>query len=223
MPEAPSDAEQTPTVTVHSVAEAYLYAMIAPCPVCAAGPLTAEGNLTAASDRADAWRLTVSCRACRARDDLRFRIDPPPTRSEAASDRINPTSARSAAIDLLGWMTLFRTIVGTAHAATDKQEARRLAGEALQCLDEALRFYDADNDLPPREAFFTEQSRRRFQDHPEQFLRSKLLHHRSLLPNAAARTVPSQSPPVDPSCPGESRAERPPRRWWRFWRRGSSS
>jgi hypothetical protein len=64
----------------------------------------------------------------------------------------------------------------------NKTEARRLALEAAQCLDEALKFYVEDNDLPTKDTFFHHGSRQRFRDHPEQFSRQRLLHLRSKLP-----------------------------------------
>ena len=63
-----------------------------------------------------------------------------------------------------------------------KTAARKLSLEAAQCLDEALKFYEEDNDLPPNDAFFHAGSRDRFRDHPQHFSRQRLLHLRSKLP-----------------------------------------
>ncbi|NLE57208.1 MAG: hypothetical protein GX616_02525, partial [Planctomycetes bacterium] len=59
---------------------------------------------------------------------------------------------------------------------------RRMRIEAAQCLDEALKFFDEDNDLPPREAFFTEKSYRRFLERPELYTRQRLIEMRSPSP-----------------------------------------
>src|SRR5262245_1450053 len=159
----------TPVIRVHSVAEAYLFVMVRQCPACGDGPVRSTNELTRISSASDGWALDVACAACRHADNLRFEIDPQPTRAEAATSRINPTDHRSEAIDLLGWLTLYRSIVASAQKETDPQSARRLALEAAQCLDEALKFYTPDNELPGLDAFVTEAARNRFRDHPQQF------------------------------------------------------
>lgn len=210
MPVDPQTTDpHTPPVPAHSIAEAFLYVSIARCPRCDAGPLKAAGELVRDAGAVGGWRLPVACGACRRESTLYYEIDPPPSRADVVDVRLNPTPHRSRAIDLLGWLTLFRTILKASQDCADKSEARRLAAEAIQCLDEALKFYDEGNDLPPREAFFTAESRSRFETHPEQFLRTKWLHHRSLLPNLFARTQPGPTPSGK-------------RRWWRFWRREPS-
>jgi len=96
---------------------------------------------------------------------------------------VNPTAEPSQILDLGQWLTLFRMLTETAGHEASMTDARRLSLEAAQCLDEALKFYDdADNDVPPVEAFFGEDSRDRFKAHPEQFSRRRLLHLRSKLP-----------------------------------------
>ncbi|MBI1827521.1 MAG: hypothetical protein HYR83_14190 [Planctomycetes bacterium] len=60
--------------------------------------------------------------------------------------------------------------------------SRRLAMEAATCLNEALRFYDDENDLPSAGAFFTDDSRARFREHPQLFSRQRLLNLRAQLP-----------------------------------------
>src|SRR5262245_2933777 len=94
-------------VEVHSVAEDYLYLMTLRCPVCGKGPVRERGELTKGGTDQQDWTLAASCEACGHDCIVGYRIDPPPTRTEAKSDRINPTSERSQAIDLLGWLTLF--------------------------------------------------------------------------------------------------------------------
>jgi hypothetical protein len=93
-------------------------------------------------------------------------------------------------------------ITEAAGKTADKAQARHLGLEAAQCLEEALKFYDdVDNDLPSTEALFTEASRQRFRDHPEQFSRRRLIELRSKLPSAA--TMRSRL-----TSPGK-------KRWWR--------
>ena len=142
-------ANDPPIVEAHSVAEAYLYLKVAACPQCRRGMLAPTADLTRDSD---AWQLPCSCQRCRKPVKLLFRIDPPPSRESAASKIINPTDQPSHAIDLLGWLNLFQQIVTAAGRTTDRAEGRELAIEAAACLDEALKFYDADNEMPPERA-----------------------------------------------------------------------
>jgi len=192
-------------VQVHSVAEAYLYLLVTPCQSCGSGPLKQRGDLTKTSSVAGGWSLATACSACGVEGSIPFAIEPPPTREQARSDQINPTSARSGAIDLLGWLTLFQTILAESQRQEDKQAARQLAYEAAQCLDEALKFYDADNELPIEDAFFSEASRRRFHDHPQRFSRSTWRQRRLMLPDTKVAARLAGAKP------------RPP--WWQFWRR----
>jgi hypothetical protein len=193
---------ELPVVSVHSVAEAYLYLMSLRCPVCGKGPVRERGQITKGKPEGDEWSLAAACAACQEPCVAQFRIQPTPTRAQARSSEINPTPHRSEAIDLLGWLTLFQTILAASEKEPDRPSARQLACEAALCLDEALKFYESDDELPRPDAFFTEESRRRFREHPHHFARSKWRQRRLMLPDAAARTRAADSP-----------------RWWQFWRR----
>lgn len=198
----PSDAS---IISVHSVAEAYLYLLATPCPDCRKGSLKQKNDLTKTGSGSSDWELESHCAACGAEQALRFEIKPIPTREQARSDRINPTRERSQAIDLLGWLTLFQTILAASGRESDKQSGRQLASEAAQCLDEALKFYEPDQELPGEDAFFTESARQRFETHPQHFARSKWLERRLHLPAPSAERVSKRPAPKHP--------------WWRFWRR----
>jgi hypothetical protein len=193
-----------PVTTVHSVAEAYLFVMVRRCAACGEGPVQTQDNLTRATSARDGWTLSTVCAKCKNSESLQFIIEPEPTRTEAASNRINPTSKRSEAIDLLGWLTLYRTIIESAKKQEQPAEMRRLAGEAAQCLDEALKFYEPGDELPPAGAFFSQDSAQRFRDHPQQFARSRWMHERSRLPETSVLTR------------GSASAGKPP--WWKFWK-----
>ncbi len=197
-----SDAE---LVQVHSVAEAYLFLMLSKCPACGAGPLERRRDLLETGSSPGGWSLPAVCPACDTERSIYFTIEPPPTQRQTRSDHINPTPARSRAIDPLGWLTLFQSILAESQKQQDSQTARRLACQAAQCLDEALKFYEADNELPDEGAFFSPDSRRRFRDHPQQFARAKWRQRRLMLPEAEAMTKLAESVPA--------------RSWWQFWRR----
>ncbi|MCZ6698312.1 MAG: hypothetical protein O7D94_05205 [Planctomycetota bacterium] len=196
---------ESDTIHVHSVAEAYLVLMVRRCEVCDRGPLEARADLTKARSGDGQWELPTNCPTCGNDEVLEFRIAPEPTPEQAATNWVNPTQERSRAIDLLGWLTLFRSILEASKKETDKSEIRKLAIECAQCLDEALKFYEPDNELPNQNAFFSEESLTRFRDLPQQFTRSRWLHERSKLPVVVFRTPKSENAGS--------------RRWWQLWRR----
>jgi len=169
----------------HSLAEACLYIMATPCPSCGRGPLR-DGEPGPIEDAAPGFTVSVpaTCGSCQAVTRLRFQLPAPPQAVPAYQvPVVNPTNEPSQIVDLAQWITLFRMMTENAGKEEDKAAARMLSLGAAECLDEALKFYDdADNDLPPVEAFFGKDSRDRFKAHPEQFSRRRLLHLRSKLP-----------------------------------------
>jgi hypothetical protein len=172
-------------LVAHSLAEAYLYILATSCASCGCGPLRG-GEAELANDVGDAGAVSIAatCGSCQGLTRLRFRLPTPPESIPAQqAPVVNPTDEPSRILDVAQWLTLFRMLTETADHEASKSEARQLALEAAQCLDEALKFYDdADNDLPPVEAFFGKDLRARFKAHPEQFSRRRLLHLRSKLP-----------------------------------------
>ena len=93
-----------------------------------------------------------------------------------------------------------------AAAQSNPAESRRLGYEAAQCLEEALKFYRDDNDLPPPEAFLREQSRQQLRERPNLFARSRLINLRARLP-----TLTEMEERLASSGPGR------PRKWWKLW------
>jgi hypothetical protein len=173
--------------TAHSLAEAYLFLMATPCPACGKGPL--RGEVTAAppgraAQPHPAGRNTVSlnaeCGACHAHSPWTFEV--PGTAVSGTPPVINATDEPSRILDVAQWITLFRMISARAAEQADRQIARRLLIEAGQCLEEALKFYEPGNDLPPPTAFFHPGSRERLRTNPEQFSRQRLLGLRAKLP-----------------------------------------
>lgn len=194
----------SPVVPVHSVAEAYLYLMVTPCRICGKGPLRQDGDITKTDSAKAPWSLKTTCDSCNERDAYEFTIDPPPTREEAQSSIINPTTKRSSAIDILGWLTLFRSILNAAGKEQNKETGRQLAYEASQCLDEALRFYADGEELPGEDAFYSESALQRFRSHPQEFAKSKWRERRLKLPDMRVKTRSGDGPTS--------------KRWWQFWR-----
>ena len=94
---------------------------------------------------------------------------------------INPSGSPSRVIDLPGWLTLHQLLTNgarnrsdEARSTADRTLSRQMLIQASQCLEEALKFYDIDNDLPPEDAFFTNAGRRQFRESPEMFLRTRI-------------------------------------------------
>ena len=100
-------------------------------------------------------------------------------------------------------------LVESASKAAEKARGRELTFQAAQCLDEAMRFYTADDDLPPETAFFTDRSRQAYAEHPEKFARETLRLMRRKLPdvNMMVRRLAREA------------AGTAPKRWWQFWKK----
>lgn len=194
----------------HSLAELYLYLMVTPCPNCGRGPLAGDPAKSAAGGPVGRLSVASICKSCKHAFDLEFdlptdAVSQADVSSPAANAIINPTSEPSAIIDVAGWITLFRTITQAAADTADKAKARHLGSEAAQCIEEALKFYDTDNDLPPPAAFFSESSRQLLRDHPHRFARSRLVDMRSKLPTLDA---------MERSLAAGDKARQP---WWKLW------
>lgn len=191
----------------HSLAEIRLFFLVTPCPACGKAGLRLQGDLHAPDENSPEYHVFAACSAC-FRPYPQVFVLPPPVAPHAPPEGhgLNPSGLPSELIDLPGWITLHRLLMESAWNEPDKREARRLSIEAGQCLDEALRFYPPNENMPLRTAFFTEAAAERFRRDKEQFDRRLVLHHRSKLPRptAAERTALAD------------RGERP---WWKFWQR----
>lgn len=190
-------------LAAHSLAEAYLYLMATPCGACGRGPLKGSDPRTMGpSTRRVVVNVSVTCGSCGQESTVDFELPGGLTTAESGQAAIvNPSGEPSRIIDVGQWILLFRMIIETASKETDKVLARHLGLEAAQCLQEALVFYDEpDSDLPPPESLFTEASRERFENHPSQFSKKRLIEMRGKLPSLAdmrASVVPKK------------------KRWWR--------
>ena len=152
--------------------------------------------------------LDVACGACQDPTQQVFQVpmDQLATARElpaGAVAAVSPTDDPSRIIDVVGWVTLFGVIGEAAAKTADKVEARKLGYEAAQCLEEALKFYDDDNDLPPEGAFFSDASRRHYRDYPDKLARTRLIDLRAKLPA------------IDAMQRQLARAKK--RRWWNLW------
>ena len=170
----------------HSLAEAHLYLMATACPSCGKGPLTgSEPRLVGETPREALVAIDVTCGSCQNPTTMTFQLSERPSDADGQTAAvISSASEPSRILDVGQWILLFRIITEAAGKEIDRTRVRRLGLEAAQCLEEALKFYDdLDNDLPPPEALFNDASRERFQSHPEQFSKRRLIELRSRLPS----------------------------------------
>ncbi len=207
----------------HSLAEAYLYLMATPCRECGQGPLTGPDRVEPVGDDAAAAggpdgadlvvHLDATCAVCNRAWPMQFRL-PLGTGVDPASGiaAVNTTDEPSKILDVSQWLVLFRLIVDRAGREPNKAASRQLGLEAAQCLEEALKFYDDDNDLPPARALFSEEARGRLADRPQDFSRQRLIQMRAKLPTLSAmraRAIADATAQAAASpAPGRSN-------WWR--------
>lgn len=177
----------------HSIQEAFLYVLITPCNVCnqmrvrpdspqAVGP---PGDASSAS----LWIITGLCENCLSAHRYRFELatgyNGEPTNQSndplAQDAPINPTEDRSAIIDLVQWVSLNAHLSEAATRTPDRQESRWNLIRAGECLDEALRFFDGD-EQPIDHAAFTPTTQQILAAHPTRYERSQLLARRQKHP-----------------------------------------
>ncbi len=191
---------------VHSLAEAYLFLMATPCRSCGKGGRKAvKPAFGMDAFQGNELSTEVCCNSCGAVSEERFQLSNPDGADvPEASTPINPSDEPSKVLDAAQWLSLSAVLVESASRERDRSHARQLKIEAGDCISEALKFYDDnENDLPPPEAFFQERSRSRFRDYPDEFSRPRLINMKSKLPRA-----------VNPSDAGACARPVGIRRWW---------
>ncbi len=195
--------DRSQPLPARSLAECYLFLMVTPCPQCGEGGLAGDDARTSNDGLRLFADLAARCSECHRETRLRFEL-PPAAIHSISSDRISRDASPSRLIDVVQWVTLFRMITAAADRQIDKAESRRLGYEAAQCLDEALKFYEQENDLPPDSAFFHERSRTACREHPDRYSRDRLINLRAKLPSVEAmeRTL--------------AKGNKPRRKWWPF-------
>jgi len=179
--------------------EALLYLRATPCPSCRRGPLKASSaddspdetiaNLQTPTASDNRLRIDAVCAACSATSTWTFTLREPMERS--GENNAGSADAPSSLLDVGQWIMLSGLLVEDALHEREKVRARNLKIEAAACLEEALKFYDDGNDLPPQTALVTDASRMRFRQAPEHFSRQRLIEKHAKLPNPDARTQSS--------------------------------
>ena len=172
----------------YSLAERHFYLMLVQCESCGKGPFELVSQEQSPDGKIDTWN--IRCKQCSAEKRILFDagtllIKSSPNHS-APIPIVNPTRKPSKLIDAGQWLAIFYAILSSASEQTEKKDAQRLGYEATLAIDEALKFYEDDSDLPPERAIWTPSSRQRFQEHPEYFDRHRILQMRGKLPSLRA-------------------------------------
>lgn len=175
----------------HSLSEVTFFLRGASCTSCGRGPLGGGESVREEGAGAGGVTLTVEtvCHECGSAAVLQFLVTAPPGEHVNAFDPplVNPTEDPSRILDVGQWIMLSRVLTEEASAAKEKGAGRRLALQAAQCIEEALKFYEDDNDLPPPGATFTDATRRRLREAPDQFSKRRLIELRAKLPFSTAQ------------------------------------
>jgi len=210
---------------------------LTPCSRCGGGPLAAGDDAAGFNGQTGVLTIRAICPACKALTDIRLdacglgdsMIEQDLSFAEDAiilsCVANNPTDESSHVIDVAGWLTVYGMLVDRAGKAADRADiiegrafVRRLQVRAADCLDEALKFFDADNELPPADAFFTEKGLNRFREHPDLFTRDRLIDLKAKLPAATNHAKVAQVDQVDDrQTTAEKTVENKPA-WWQFWK-----
>jgi hypothetical protein len=165
--------------------ERHFYLMVLPCPQCGQGPSELVSTEQTPEGHVDVWY--VRCKACGQGQRLFFDRSclavEEGTSAAGALPEVNPTDQPSRLIDAGQWLALFYRILSAASEEKNRKESQRLGYEATLCLEEALKFYRPDSDLPPAQALWMESSKKNIQDRPGMFVRQKLLQMREKLPS----------------------------------------
>jgi len=208
-----ADGESERKLPARSVSERHFYLMVLSCPACGKGPFDRVSAERSGDELADIWY--VRCRSCGIGQRLLFDrtklLVPDDESAHGELPIVNPTDEPSELLGVGQWLALFYTILHAAAAQSERGEAQRLGYEATLCLDEALKFYPPDSDLPSPEAFRNEESLARFREHPEQFARDRLLRMRQKLPSLQVMRSSLRQARSDGEPPRE------PRPGWRSW------
>lgn len=148
-----------------------MYLLVRPCEKCGAGPLEEASRSKADSATGGIDLLQTRCSSCGKETTLRF--------SKPGSVKL---TAVSELIDVTEWLGLCHYFLDEAQVDSDSSVARQQIISARYCLNEALKFYSEDSDLPAASAFFGPLGEQRFKEHPATFAKDKLLELRRRLP-----------------------------------------
>ena len=204
------------TVHVHSVQEEYFYMMVHPC-TCG-GPWLSQGQEVEEQEAKVLHRVTAACFKCNKERTFHFLLDERPGPKDPIR-AINPTEEPSRALDLAEWLGLAEFYLGRIERLDAKVEKAQSLLDARQCLEEARKFFSAEDEAPPAPALWSEKSRRAAEARPEAFRRSTIEGMLERLPPLERlRQADSLDQKTFRQAVRERARRRVGRKWWQFWR-----
>ena len=163
---------------VQSSNELQYYLMVTPCDQCQAGVWELRGSVQPGSP-GSVRSAPARCRHCQGERDFTFISQAEP--SDPDSLAISPSDEPGTLIDLDQWLALAYLMLDQA-TRQEGVDAHQSQIRAALCFAEAMKFYGTDDELPPAEAFFHEQTAQAFHEHPEAFARQHLQDQLTKLP-----------------------------------------
>ncbi len=213
--------EHNPLVS-YSIVERHFYLMTLRCDSCGNGPFEFVSKEQSPDQKIDIWY--VRCKKCQSGRRLIFDRTSLLIDTEQFSENqlpvVNPSDKPSKLLDVGQWLAIFQAIISAAAQQEDKKEIQRLGYEAALALEEAIKFYSPESDLPPEDAMWTENTKKQFREHPEAFERHRILQMREKLPalkvmKQAINTKANTS--VDKPNKDNPKQDKVKRSWWKRW------
>jgi hypothetical protein len=210
-----NDEQKQNLLSSRTILERHFYLMVLSCDQCGKGPFELISTEQTPDGQVDIWY--IRCKPCGQGQRLQFDqsrlvLDEAENRTNELLE-VNPTDQPSELMDVGQWLALFFSILNAAADEKDRKEAQRLGYEATLCMEEALKFYEQDSDLPPARAVWTENSQQRLKDHPELFVRTRLLQMREKLPSIhVMRKAMINTIPKPENDDGQKK-----KHWWHTW------
>jgi hypothetical protein len=189
------DRPATVKIAAHSIAEEHLFIEIMHCQACGGGPVERNMHcfpctwILKCSSCGQAHELVSEQSLIMTEEYLRVLKTHNPTKINRYQRCYNHTDEPSNIIELTAWLNLIAMCLASMDelAEREEQESQQYVSaefHLVQCLQEALKFYTGDEEFPPRDAFFSEQTYAAYEADRSAFsqdvLRSVLLQQRPL-------------------------------------------
>jgi hypothetical protein len=211
-----ADARPQP-VPVHSIQEEYFWMMIHRCE-CGGPWMPGEDRLDETPGER-VHHVSAACAKCGKERELVFRLLLP-SRPDEPIREINPTDSPSCALDVAEWMDLARFYLERIERLGDPGEKAASLLDAQQCIEEALKFYGHEDEGPPAEALWSDESRAKVAGDSDRFRRETLerMLERMPSPERLRQADASEQRAFEKAVRREA-GRRARKGWWLFWRR----
>ena len=180
------EPSMTIRIAAHSVSEEHLFIDTMHCPVCSGGPCKKAMH-------AFPCYWFVKCKSCDSIIEIvsdtslimtdqywQFLCSGNLKSASRYQRRYNRTNESSKIIDLAQWISHFTCLQSKMNELAVRGERSSVNFISLefyfvQCLQEALKFYKADEEYPPRSAFFSEETYKHYLTDRSLFSRNHIL------------------------------------------------